>query len=344
MLNFKNIKKRISQSSCVQSGLRVMAIWVFIVCSVGVPSEPLRNCGPHVLNDFRNLCNPTSPASLCFNIPSGTDSGNLGGAFWGLCNGKHDIDWLVPDDLCEYANNMKPGTFTPVDLKNDGHWVGLHCDDAGKKWIRCTQSGKVLPLDPEILAQHGFDISNVEVCKQPLPIDTQTTPFLDDPKYPSWPHRHPLAPDQRRPPLPVGQDCSSPRGTPGRPPRIGRGVGCGLGALFIYLNAQRFAAACENNDLSAMAEVACDQFNPVPFTSPWEWGRAYEECTANAETPAEEVCGTLATPYCVIGRTMSGFGYITAVGAECAFGWIHPDGTDSDVWSPWRPMRRDYRR
>jgi len=177
----------------------------------------LSNCGPHALNDFRNLCNPTSPTTLYFNS-LGTDRGNLGAAFGDLMGSKDYLAWTQTDDLFGYAARMKANTFTPVELP--GHWVGLHKDSGGQVWLRCTQTQNILPLDPKSLSRAGFDVSDVRILNEPLSTNQATKPFLDNPECPSWRNKFALAPNQRRPHLPI--DCTTTRGVPRAP----RGAGC----------------------------------------------------------------------------------------------------------------------
>jgi hypothetical protein len=146
----------------------------------------------------------------------------------------------------------------------------------------------------------------------------------------------------------LNMPCSAPVGPPskggtglsrrGCKPRAGgkmpkgfKGVGVATAVLGIY----SFAQACEAGDVNGMAEVACDELNPVPFTSPWQWGRAYDDTLAMCGNDQQKAVGAFMTPYTMIAHTMAGLGGLVATGVECVFGWMDDAPAHEGIWSPW---------
>jgi hypothetical protein len=117
----------------------------------------------------------------------------------------------------------------------------------------------------------------------------------------------------------------------GKMPRGLKGLGVATAVLGIY----SFAQACEAGDVNGMAEVACDELNPVPCTSPWEWGRAYEDNMARCSNDQQKAIGAFFTPHTVFARAMANLGGLVATGVECVFGWMDDAPAMDGIWSPW---------
>lgn len=337
--------------------------------SVAIPlslslAEGPRNCGLHVLNDFRNLCQGTS-SSVCIDSPNGMDNGFMMGNFWGL-TGEFPGNFSYGESLSDYVQQMPNNSYAPLTLDVDqgnAHWVGIFRDSEGNLWFRDPQAGVNVPLtasNVEDLISRGYHLDgDLGLLPKPLPVGPLQNPSFD---CTDGLRTEPLDPGCRRPPLdppPPQQNTTSlgrrgphahgdgpegpiepPLGPKGRGARSGgvrgkaiKGCGAAVGLFFFYQNTCRFADACENGDIGAAGEAAWDQFGPP--ISPWEARRSYDEAIESGASPGEAVA---ATPFIMYGHAMAGIGCAIATGAECVFGWTSPKGSKAlpGVWSPWR--------